>query len=638
MTDEDIEGGHAVAVEGAQPRAPAHAGAQVAKHASDPGRRLAPFGITLTAAAALSACGGGGGGGGGGVGLPGLGGAGNGTGSGAGSGSGGGAAAPSAGSLTPLAETPTAATYLYPEAKSDAEAARFLLQAQFSASPEEIAAVRAKGYLPWLGEQFDAPAGQRAWAWLETLPYATTSNTLDLDAMVWKQLITAPDALRQRVALAFSEIFVVSGNDIGSNWPVHTMAQYWDVLVAGATTNFRKLIEDITLNPAMGFYLNTKGNQKENTSTGRQPDENYAREVMQLMTIGLVQLNADGSVKTDGAGKPLDSYTQDDVTNLARVFTGYDLDIKTAERNTVTPPGASYTIESNAWTQRPMALTASRHSTLAATFLGTTIPAGTPGDQALKTALDALVAHPNTAPFISRQLIQRLVTSNPSPAYVKRVADVFANNGAGVRGDMKSVIAAILLDNEARSPAGLSSADFGHVREPMLRFVQWARTCGLSSAAGTWRIGNLSSTSNGLGQSPLRSPSVFNFYRPGYVPPSTAIAAKGMVAPEFQIVTETSVGGYINFLGGILQNGFNGKDVVAAYANEKALVLDPAALVDRLALLFTANQLSAATKSLIVDALSDPAVTATSSDAVKLNRITAAVLLVMACPEYLVQK
>lgn len=631
---EDIESGHCVVGDRAQPHdipsperpAPGSVGATA--------RPALPIGAALAAAAALAACGGGGGGGGGGLGLLGLGTGATTTDTGSAATS----TSPSAGSLTPLAETPTAATYLYPQAKTDAEAARFLLQAQFSASTEEIAAVRAKGYLPWLGEQFDAPASQGAWAWLETLPYTTTANTLDLDAMVWKQLITSPDALRKRVALAFSEIFVVSGNDIGSNWPVHVMAQYWDVLVSGATTNFRKLIEDITLNPAMGFYLNTKGNQKENAATGRQPDENYAREVMQLMTIGLVQLNADGTVKTDAAGKPLDSYTQDDVTNLARVFTGYDLDIRTAERNAVTPLGATYTIESNAWTQRPMALTASRHSTLAANFLGTSVAAGTAGDQALKIALDALVAHPNTAPFISRQLIQRMVTSNPSAAYVKRVADVFVNNGAGVRGDMKSVIAAILLDNEARSPDGLANADFGHVREPMLRLVQWARTCGVASANGSWRIGNLSSTSDGLGQSPLRSPSVFNFYRPGYVPPSTAIAGKGMVAPEFQIVTETSVGGYINFIARILQPGFNSRDVVAAYASEKALVLDPAALVDRLALLFTANQLSAATRTLIVDALSDPAVTAASTDAVKLNRITAAVLLVMACPEYLVQK
>jgi uncharacterized protein (DUF1800 family) len=443
--------------------------------------------------------------------------------------------------------------------------------------------------------------------------------------------------MRKRMALAFTEIFVVSANGIGSSWPHHMMAQYWDMLVAGVTGNFRKLLEDVTLNPAMGYYLNTRGNQKENAQ-GRQPDENYAREVMQLMTIGLYQLNADGTVRTGADGAPLDSYTQDDVTNLARVFTGYDLDIPAAERNTFTPPGASYTIESNAWTRRPMALTASRHSMLEARFLGATVPANTEGKAALKIALDTLFNHPNVGPFIGKQLIQRLVTSNPSLAYVKRVADVFADNGAGVRGDMKSVLAAVLLDNEARSPAGLSDPNFGHLREPMLRLVQWGRTFGVTSASGTWNIGDRSDPFGSLGQSPLRSPSVFNFFRPGYVPPSTALASAKLVAPEFQLVNETSVGGYLNFMQNVLPNGFSSKDVIASYAAEKALVLDPAALVRRLNLLLTGNQLSGSSQSLIVNALATPAVTATSSDSVKNNRVYAAVLLVMASPDYLIQK
>ena len=538
-----------------------------------------------------------------------------------------------AGSLTALANTPTGRSYVYTQAKTDDEAARFLLQSQFSASEAEIAAVRAKGYLPWLGEQVDRPPTQTGWDWIASKPY----NTDYTDDMIWNQLMTAPDGMRKRMALAFTEVFVVSANDISSNWTDHMMAQYWDMLVAGVTGNFRKLLEDVTLNPAMGYYLNTRGNQKENAQ-GRQPDENYAREVMQLMTIGLYQLNADGTVKTGADGTPLDSYTQDDVTNLARVFTGYDLDIAASERNAFTPPGASYTVESNAWTRRPMALTASRHSMLEARFLGATVPANTEGKAALKIALDALFSHPNVGPFISKQLIQRLVTSNPSAAYVKRVADVFADNGAGVRGDMKSVFAAVLLDNEARSPAGLTDPNFGRLREPMLRLVQWGRTCGIGSVQDTWKIGNLSRPNDQLGQSPLRSPSVFNFFRPGYVPPSTAIASAKLVAPEFQMVNETSVGGYLNFMQNVVPNGFNSKDVIPNYAAEKALVLDSAGLVRRLNLLFTGNQLSGATQALIVNALATPAVTATSSDSVKNNRVYAAVLLVMAAPEYLIQK
>ncbi|AMM24915.1 DUF1800 domain-containing protein [Variovorax sp. PAMC 28711] len=580
----------------------------------------------LAASSALVACGGGGGGGGSGLGLFGAPGA-NGT-----------AAAGStdttvqAGSLTAINNTATASTYVYTQAKTDAEAARFLLQAQFSASDADIAAVRAKGYLPWLGEQMDMAPTQTGWDWLNSKAEGTAS----VDSMIWQQLMKSTDAVRKRMALVFSEIFVVSANDIGSNWPDLLMAGYWDTMVAGVTTNFRKLIEDVTLNPAMGFYLNTRGNQKENNN-GRQPDENYGREVMQLMTLGLVQLNPDGTTKTGADGAPMDSYTQDDVTNIARVFTGYDLDIKQAEKNSVARPG--YTIESSAWTRRPMVLTASNHSTLASNFLGATVPASTPGAQALKIALDTLVAHPNTAPFICKQVIQRLVTSNPSPAYVARVAAVFVDNGAGVRGDMKSVFAAVLLDNEARSPAGLTDANFGRLREPMLRFVQWGRTFGIQSTLDTWGIGARSDAgNNGLGQSPLRSPSVFNFFRPGYVPPSTAMAAARLVAPEFQLVNETSVGGYLNFMQNILQNGFNNKDVVATYTVEKTLVLDPPALVARLNLLMTGNELSAATVALIVGALVQPAVTAGSPDGVKLNRVTAAVLLVLASAEYLIQK
>ena len=583
------------------------ADAQAAPASSRPLKALATFSI----AAALAACGGGGGGSGGGGGgfpLP------------IGAGGGGG-------------QAPDAGPYRYPQAKTDDEAARFLLQAQFSASDAEIADVRNKGYLPWLSEQFGAPRAQSAWEWLASKPY----NTADIDAAIWRQLMASVDPARKRMALALSEIFVVSANEIGSNWPSAMMCQYWDMLVAGVTGNFRNLLEDVTLNPAMGFYLNTRGNRKED-GRGRQPDENYAREVMQLMTIGLSQLNADGTVKTGSDGQPLDTYTQDDVTNLARVFTGYDLDIKAAERNGFTPPGGGGSFDTRDWTTRPMAYTAGNHSMLEARFLGATVPGGTPGPAALKIALDTLFNHPNVGPFIGKQLIQRLVTSNPSPAYVKRVADIFANNGTGVRGDMKSVFAAVLLDDEARGPAGLSDPNFGRLREPMLRLVQWGRTCGIGSATDAWKIGITSDASFGIGQSPLRSPSVFNFFRPGYVPPSTAIASNKLVAPEFQLVNESSVGSYLNFMQNVLPNGFNSKDVVASHAAEKALVLDPAALVRRLNLLLTGNQLMPATVTLITTALGTPNLTAASSDGAKLNRICAAILMVMGSPEYLVQK
>jgi len=285
----------------------------------------------------------------------------------------------------------------------------------------------------------------------------------------------------------------------------------------------------------------------------------------------------------------------------------------------------------------PMALTASRHSTLAATFLGTTIPADTPGAAALKTALDTLFNHPNVGPFFGKQMIQRLVTSNPSPAYVQRVASAFNNNGSGQRGDIGAVVAAVLLDDEARNPRSTEQPTWGKLREPMVRFVQWARTFGVTSTSELWRIGDLGNPATQLGQSPLRSPSVFNFFRPGYVPPSTALAATNSLAPEFQIVNETSVGGYVNYMQGVIRNGIN-SDMQPGYAAELALVTDAAALVRRLSLVLTANQLSPATQQLIVTALNATAVTAASTDAVKRNRVAAAVLMVMASAEYLVQK
>ncbi|MFH0129772.1 DUF1800 family protein [Variovorax sp. VaC1] len=613
---EQIEAGCAcvAADEAARVDVPMGDAATAARTTPDASRPL-KAGAAFSLAAVLAACGGGGGGGGGGIGafpFP----------------------PPAAGDNPPAPPdaVPDTGPYHYLQAKNDEEAARFLLQAQFSASDSDIADVRAKGYLPWLGAQFGAPRAPTAWAWMSP----RTGIPTEVDAMIWRQLMTSADPLRKRLALALSEIFVVSATEIGSSWPVIMMAQYWDMLVAGVTGNFRQLLEDVTLNPAMGFYLNTRDNRKEDAN-GRQPDENYAREVMQLMSIGLYQLNSDGTPKTGADGQPIETYVQDDVSNLARVFTGYDLDIRANEYGAYKPPGGG-SIESNEWTTRPMKFDPARHSMREARFLGVTVPANTPGPAALKIALDTLFNHPNTGPFIGRQLIQRLVTSNPSPAYVKRVADIFANNGAGVRGDMKSVFTAVLIDDEARSPAGLFDPNFGRLREPMLRFVQWGRTFGIASANDTWKIGNTSDPSLSLGQSPLRSPSVFNFFRPGYVPPSTAIASNKMVAPEFQLVTETSVGGYLNFMQGMLQNGFDSKDVVASYAAEKALVLDPVALVRRLNLLLTGNQLSAATVTLIANALATPGLNASSSDAARLDRICAAVLQVMGSPEYLVQK
>lgn len=518
------------------------------------------------------------------------------------------------------------------------QAARFLLQAQFSASDAEIASVRSTGYGPWLRLQMDATS-QSSWEWLNNQGFGNQANinnffdqSYPFDYAIWNQLIASRDAVRKRCALALSEFFVVSATGVEMDWRAHGMAAWWDMLCGHAFGNFRTLLQDVCVNPAMGVYLNARGSRKEDAS-GRLPDENFAREILQLMSIGLVQLNLDGTPKLDGLGNKIDTYTQTEISELARVFTGYDHD---RSLGYITVNGRTVIHIDSA--RLPMPCNTSTHSTLSATFLGTTVPGGATPATALSMTVDAIFRHPNVGPFLGKQMIQRLVTSNPSPAYVARVAGAFNNNGAGVRGDLKAVFSAILLDEEARSATGLTQPTFGKVREPMIRFVQWARTFGVTSASGGWRLPATTETATSLGQSPLRSPSVFNFFRPGYVPPSTALTASKSPAPEMQIVNETTVTGYVNYMHGVIRTGLNSGDIKASYAAELALVADAAALVARLNLLLCADQLSAGTVSVIVGALNATPVTTASTETAKLDRVAAAVLMVMSCPEYLVQK
>ncbi len=525
------------------------------------------------------------------------------------------------------------------------EIARFLLQAQFNATDADFDTIRLQGYDAWFTQQFNAPMSQGGYDWLvasgNTDPFkGEFFFNYASDSMAWQQLFASPDQMRKRLALALSEMFVVSVNPFDAFWPGSFTGAYWDVLVKNAFGNFRTMLEDITLNPAMGRYLNTLGNLKEDPATGRQPDENYAREVMQLFTIGLYELNLDGTPKLNAQGRQIDSYTQSDVRNLARVFTGYEYDY-TGVRYIQTP-FQPYPIPTPENARNRMKLNAANHSNLSATFLGTTVPANTPGATALKTALDTLFNHPNVGPFFAKQMIQRLVTSNPSPAYVQRVATVFNNNGAGVRGDMKAFWKALLMDVEARTTT--SAAGAGKLREPMVRAVQWARTFNVTSSTGQWNVGDQSSTDYGLSQSPLRSPSVFNYFRPGYVPPRTGIAAAGLVAPEFQIHNESSTVSYLNYLSNWVTGEFgwgtnNGKvDIKIDYSVLLPLASNTLALLNWLNMRLTAYQLTDGTLRAIYSSLNNYPVNANSSDAVKLNRIYAAVLLIMASPEYLVQK
>jgi uncharacterized protein (DUF1800 family) len=515
-----------------------------------------------------------------------------------------------------------------PVTMSVAEASRLMAQATFGADRAEIDRAAAMGVNAWLDAQFAAARTQSHVDWLRAQGVEILDNRFSshqIDYSLWRKFLSSPDQLRQRMVYALSQIFVVSTDALDGYWPQFSLASYVDILETHAFGNFRDLLEAVTVSPAMGDFLSMRGSRKADAQ-GRQPDENYAREVMQLFTIGLVQLNADGTPRLT-SGRATDTYAQADVTGLARVFTGWDR----------AQPGDN--IEQSAQQLlMPLVNNASRHETGTKVFLGTTIAANTSATSSLRTALDVLFNHANVGPFIGRQLIQRLVTSNPSPAYVASVAAAFANNGSGVRGDLRAVLRAVLTHTEARNLSAARADDqYGKLREPVLRFTQWARAARVDSASDQWRLGNLSDPATRLGQSPLRSPSVFNFYRPGYVPPNTSIAAADQVAPEFQITTESSVAGYINFMQNAVAttNGVNGTDIVPDYSAWLALAGDPNALIAEANLVLAAGQLPAARATLVRDAV---AAMPSASSTERRRRVQAALLLTLAAPDYLVMK
>jgi uncharacterized protein (DUF1800 family) len=551
-------------------------------------------------------------------------------------GGGGGSASPPNGNPGPVPPvTPPAV------APTDAEAARFLLQAQFAVTDADLTAVKSNGYAAYLTSNYNAALGQTGVAWLDSRGH--NSITIEQryfwpqfgDFMIWNQLLAGPDQMRKRLAFAMSEFFVVSLSPIDGFYPPYVIGAYWDLLCANAYGNFRTLLERITLNAGMGFFLNTKGNLKEDAN-GRQPDENYAREVMQLFTIGLYELNADGTPRLDANNNPIETYGQSDITNLARVFTGYDWDYLANGGTFTNVAWHDYDVPNTRFATNPMWFNANNHSNLAVSFLGTNIPANTPGPEALRIALDRLFNHANTGPFFARQMIQRLVTSNPSSAYVGRVSAAFADNGSGVRGDLKAVWTAILTDTEARTLPAAADTLSGKLREPVVRFIQWARTVGTTSTNAAYEIYDLSASDTALGHSALRSPSVFNFFRPGYVPPNTAIATAAKQAPEFQLLNETTSAGYINFMQWMTRGGYN--DVKPSYTALLTIAHDVPAVIAWLNLRLTANQLSTATLSVLQTTLSAFGVTATSTANAKLDMLASACFLILCSPEYLVQK
>lgn len=543
------------------------------------------------------------------------------------------------------------------------DAARFATLATFGPGDYDTELLMKIGVGAWIDRQWTLPFTSHRAYWEAAdaaIKAANPANTGGQDQVwetFWKQALTGQDQLRQRVAFALSQIFVISAVDSNVGNQPRALADWLDMLEARSQGTYRQLLEAVTLHPLMGLYLSHLRNQKADSS-GRQPDQNYAREVMQLFSIGLVQLNPDGTPVLVN-GKTVDTYGQDDIASLARVFTGWSWACPAAPANACFLNGSSGGVSDPDRYFKPMVAYPQYHSTEAKTFLGVTIPAQTTatadpmGD--LKIALDTLANHPNTAPFISRQLIQRLVTSNPSPAYVQSVAAVFADNGSGVRGDLKAVVKAILTHPEASRSDDAS----GKVREPVLRLSAYLRAFPHSSDTGAYKVGNTDNPANSLGQTPLRSPSVFNFYRPGYVAPGTQSAAAGLVAPELQLANETSAAGFVNYMRDNLSAGvgqsvtttINGtavtrRDLQRDWSLEMQLAPRPAELVQSITDKLLYGRASADLRSTIQTAITKitiPALNAGGTnqaaiDSAKRNRIYATVLLTLASPEFLVQK
>ena len=520
------------------------------------------------------------------------------------------------------------------------EASRFLGRATFGPNMAAIDALAASDSDAWFRAQFSKPQTlHRKYIDAMLAAQAAGGERTSLRTFYetfWQQGIRGEDQLRQRMAFALSEIFVISMQNESVRPQVRGVANYYDMLGQHAFGNFRDLLEGVALHPMMGLYLSHLRNQKE-TAT-RTPDENFAREVMQLFTIGLYQLNPDGSLKLSG-GKPIDTYTRDDVAGLARVFTGWSW---AGPDQSATRFYGGTADPDRDW--RPMQNYAAYHSSGDKRFLGQSISGASSGQADLKLALDTLFNHPNAGPFFARQLIQRLISSNPSAAYVGRVAAAFANNGSGVRGDMQAVIRAVLLDPEALAPGG-TTLRTGKLREPLLRLAGWIRAFDAKPASGRYRIYYLDDPLSGLGQNPLNPPSVFSFFRPAYTPPNSALASAGLVAPELQITAEPSVTGYLNFMQDAVNSGVgDNREVKPDYTRELALASDAGALLDRIDLLLMHGSMPTRLRGQILTAINGVSIpTATASNATQVataqaNRVKLAIFLTMASPAYLVQK
>ncbi len=531
------------------------------------------------------------------------------------------------------------------------EASRFLSQATLGADLETIKKVAHEGIESWINEQIDVPPSQT----LETMKSVfaeivewyflnggnpddvlTRPNWVTFNYTWWENHMQAKDLLRQRVALALSEIYVISlDSDLSGQG--YGLADYYDVLLKHAFGNFEDMLYEITLHPCMGFYLSHLNNPREIPEENIHSDENYAREVMQLFTVGLFQLNQDGTRKTDGQGNWIPTYGQADIKELAKVFTGLGVG-GVVENEYVTDPYFGLDIYVADMT-KPMIMYEEWHQPGTKKMLdGYVIPAGQTGLKDIKDAIHRLALHPNVGPFVGKQLIQRLVTSNPTPAYVARIAAVFADNGHHVRGDMSAVIKAILLDPEARTCQSLENPNFGKLTEPFLRYTQFTKAVPMEQYYGRyWNVayGFYEAT----GQNPLGSRTVFGFYLPDYQPLGP-ISENGLVGPEFQIHNSRTSIEYMNqanawTVWGYVMDDWEKDNPHVTYDIDelKSLARDPETLVNRLDILFTHGSLSQYTRDLIKEAI-----TPLIENDYRQDRVRLAMYLLMVSPDYNIMK
>ncbi|MGF1703728.1 DUF1800 domain-containing protein [Photobacterium makurazakiensis] len=420
---------------------------------------------------------------------------------------------------------------------TDEQAASLLFQASFGPKINEPSQVSAQGFEQWFNEQLATAPSYHLPRFDEYVAYGTGTNAETRYKVWWDRSINAPDQLRQRMAFALSEIVVVSEKDATLSQQPRLLTDYYDLLIRHGLGNYRDLLVDISRHPAMGYYLTSVGSQLENPFEGIRPNENYPRELMQLFTIGLDELKPDGSPFLDSDGNPIATYTEADVGEFSRVLTGWHLAGNTDWSNL-----------SDGELFMPMQPNDSRHDSGSKHVMGISFEGGKSAKQDLELAIDMLFNHPNTPVFVSRILIQRLVTSNPSPAYIARVASAFRNNGEGVRGDLAIVAKAILSDEEARNSQAYK------LKEPLIVMTNLARAMAMrGNLDGYYRDID---TADSYGQIPLGAPSVFSYYRPTDAPDG-AISEAELTAPEFTVLNASSFKAFSNIFHSVIGQNKN---------------------------------------------------------------------------------